>query len=82
MRIYMQMSATEDRAPRFFQLFLQPDLLEGWSLVIESGYQGGRGRVKREYFDNREDAEAALLAVRDAQIKRGYQVVFVEGARP
>ena len=82
MRIYMQMSATEDRAPRFYHLFLQADLLEGWSLVREWGYQGSRGRVKRELFEDREHAEAALLEARDAQIKRGYQVVFVEGARP
>lgn len=78
----MQMSATADRAPRFYHLFMQPDLLEGWYVVREWGYQGASGRVKREYFHERDEAEAALLAARDAQIKRGFQVVFVEGARP
>ena len=81
MRIYMQMPPTEDKAPRFYHLFLQQDLLEGWSLVKEWGYQGAGGRVKREYYEDREKAEQALLSARDAQIKRGYRVVFVEGLK-
>jgi predicted DNA-binding WGR domain protein len=81
MRIYMQMPALEGKPPRFYHLFLQPDLLEGWNLVRESGYQGSSGRVKREHYPDYEEAEAAMLQSRDAQIKRGYRVVFVEGRR-
>ncbi len=79
MRIYMQMPPTEDRAPRFYHLHLQEDLLEGWTLVSESGYQGSPGRVKREYFADRDAALQALMRRRDNQLKRGYRVVFAQG---
>jgi predicted DNA-binding WGR domain protein len=75
----MQAPASEDRAPRYYQLVLQPDMLEGWTLVREWGVQGSGGRVMREHFPSFDAAEAALLAVRDAQIKRGFRVVFVQG---
>jgi len=79
MRIYMQMPPMEDKPPRFYHLLLQEDLLEGWTLVRESGYQGSPGRVRRDHFDSREQALEALTQVRDAQIKRGYRVVFAQG---
>ena len=81
MRIYMQIPALENKPPRFYHLFLQPDLIEGWSLVKEWGFQGSGGRLKQEHYADRSAAEAALLRSRDAQSKRGYRVVFVEGQR-
>ena len=81
MRIYMQIPPEGDKAPRFYHLHLQEDLLEGWSLIREWGYQGARGRVKHEHYPDREAAETALIRVRDEQIKRGYQVVFMQADR-
>ena len=78
MRIYMQIPPEGNKAPRYYHLHLQEDLLEGWTLIREWGYQGAAGRVKKEQFLDRESAEAALLTVRDEQIKRGYQVVFMQ----
>jgi predicted DNA-binding WGR domain protein len=78
MRIYMQIPPQDDKAPRFYHLHLQEDLLEGWSLIREWGYQGARGRVVREHFPDRESAEAALVRARDEQLKRGYRVVFLQ----
>lgn len=79
MRIYLQKPADGDAPPRFYQLLLQQDLLEGWILVREWGNQGSSGRVKREHFPTRADAERALMRARDDQVARGYQVVFVQG---
>jgi len=79
MRIYMQKSAEQEDAPRFYQILIQQDLLGGWTLVKEWGFQGGAGRVKKQHFVERDDAEHALLASRDLQIERGYQVVFLQG---
>ncbi len=79
MRIYMQTPVTDDKPPRFYHLFLQPDLLEGWTLVREWGFQGASGRVVREHFASRDAAEDALLLHRDAQLQRGYRVVFAKG---
>ena len=79
MRIYMQTPVGTDAAPRYYHLHLQEDLLEGWTLVREWGYQGSSGRVVREHFPEREQAENALLKVRNEQLKRGYRVVFIQG---
>ena len=79
MRIYLQTPVTDDRPPRFCHLFLQQDLLEGWSLVRETGYQGARGRVTRRHFETREEAERALIAARDELLKRGFRVMFAQG---
>ena len=81
MRIYMQMPGGGEQPPRYYQLLLQEDLLGGWTLIRESGFQDKAGRIKREYFASREAAERALLKVRDGQLARGYRVVFVEGDR-
>jgi len=75
----MQTPAIDARAPRYYQLLLQPDMLGGWNLVREWGAQGEAGRVKREHFSSLEDAEAELERVRDEQVARGYRIVFTQG---
>ena len=82
MHIYMQTAAMDEGPPRFYHLLLQQDLLGGWTVIREWGHQGASGRVKREHHDTREDAEAVLLRLRDAQLRRGYRVVFVQGDVP
>lgn len=79
MRVYMQTMAGAETSPRFYQLVLQEDLLNGWTLVREWGKQGSSGRVKKDHFPSRDDAQHALLKVRDAQLKRGFRVVYMRG---
>ena len=78
MRIYMQVKQ-KDQQTRYYQLLLQQDLLDGWTLVREWGKQGSSGRVKRDHFPCRNDALSALERVRDAQLSRGFQIVFMQG---
>jgi len=59
---------------------LQPDLLGGWTLVRESGQIGGRSTVRREQFLDRDSAFVALEQARDQQLKRGFQLMFIQGA--
>lgn len=80
MRVFMQLIETPDKAPRFYHLQLQEDLIDGWTLVREWGQQGNPGRIKKDHFASRELAEHALLKVRDAQLGRGYRVVYMQGA--
>ena len=75
----MQKSAEENAVPRFYHVLIQQDLLDGWTLVREWGNQGSAGRVKKQHFTNRDEAEHALLKSRDDQLDRGYKVVFREG---
>lgn len=79
MRIYMQTPVTDERPPRFYHLFLQKDLIGGWTLVREWGAQGSAGRLVREHYPDRDAAEQALLHARDAQLGRGYRIMFAEG---
>ncbi len=76
----MQTQYSPEQPLRFYHLHLQPDLLGGWKLIRESGIQGRRGQVTQEYFEHWDDAERTLIRRRDAQLKRGFRVVFKEGA--
>jgi len=79
MRLYLQTPPAADGNPRFYHLFLQEDLINAWTLVKETGRQGVSGKVTKIHFDNHEQAMEALIKSRDAQIKRGYRVVFAKG---
>ena len=80
MRLLLQQRPDGHEAPRFVQLMLQPDLLGGWTLVRESGQVGGRSQVRREQFLDRDSALQALEQARDQQLKRGFQLMFAQGA--
>ena len=75
----MQSSATGSEAPRYYQIVLQQDLLGGWTLFREWGQQGGRASSKREVFLERDAALVAFEHARDAQLKRGFRVMFSQG---
>lgn len=82
MRLLLQQRPQGPEAPRFVQLMLQPDLLGGWTLLRETGQIGGRSTVRRDQFLDRGEAFAALESARDAQIKRGFHLMFAEGEAP
>ena len=79
MRLFMQTNPQATDAPRYYQLVLQQDLLGGWTLYREWGQQGGRASSKREVYLERDDALAAFEHARDAQLRRGFQVMFSQG---
>lgn len=80
MRLLLQQRPAGNEAPRFVQLQLQPDLLGGWTLLRETGLIGGRSTLRREQFQDQALAVAALESARDAQLKRGFQLMFAQGA--
>ena len=80
MRLLLQQRPDGNEAPRFVQLQLQPDLLGGWTLLRETGQIGARSTLRREQFPDQSSAVAALESARDAQLKRGFQLMFVQGA--
>jgi predicted DNA-binding WGR domain protein len=82
MRIYLQTAPSDEGATRFYHMFLQQDLLGGWTLVKEWGFQGASGRITRDHFASRIEAAEAMLSARDQQIKRGYRVMFMQGDEP
>lgn len=80
MRIFLQQKPAANEAPRYFQLILQQDLLGGWTLTRESGQIGGKSQVKREVYLEQDEAIAAFEKARDLQLKRGFQIMFAQGA--
>lgn len=80
MRLLLQQRPDGREAPRFVQLQLEPDLLGGWNLVRETGQIGGRSSLRREQFLDQASAMAALEHARDSQLKKGFQLMFVQGA--
>ena len=80
MRVFLQTKPLAAEAPKYYQIALQQDLLGGWTLTREWGQQGGRVSLKREIYLERDDALAAFELARDAQIKRGFRLMFAQGA--
>ena len=80
MRLLLQHPPVGAEAPRFVQLALQQDMLGGWLLVRESGHIGQRSTVKREQYLSQDEAMTAFTHHRDQNVKRGFQIVFVQGA--
>ena len=79
MRLYLQTVPGAAEAPRYVQITLEQDLLGGWTLFREWGQQGGRASSKREVFLERDAALVAFEHARDAQLKRGFRVMFSQG---
>ena len=79
MRLLLQQKPNAGESPRFVQLTLQQDLLGGWTLLREAGQIGGKTQLRREQFLEREAAVAALEKARDAQVRKGFQVMFAQG---
>ena len=50
----------------------------------ESGQIGGRSTLRRDQYLDQASALAALEHARDAQLKKGFQLMFAQGeaARP
>jgi predicted DNA-binding WGR domain protein len=80
MRLFLQHKPVAGEAPRFVQLILEQDLLGGWTLLRESGQTGGRSQLRREQFGDRDSALKAFEKARDAQVQRGFHVMFAQGA--
>ena len=81
MRIYLQSQQADTGVIRFVHLVLQEDLMGGWTLIRESGKQGSPGTIKREHFEQQDQALDAMMKWRDKNINRGYQVAFIQGAK-
>ena len=73
MRLYLQTPPASTEAPRYVQIVLEQ------TLYRETGTQGGKATLKREQYLEREAAIAAFEKARDAQLKRGYRVMFSQG---
>ena len=79
MRLLLQQRPVAGEAAKYVQLTLQQDLLGGWTLLRESGQIGGKSQLRRELYLERDAALSAFEAARDAQVRKGFQVMFAQG---
>ncbi|MCW8825558.1 MAG: WGR domain-containing protein [Gammaproteobacteria bacterium] len=79
MRIYLQVQSEPGLPVRYYQIQLQPDMLGGWGVVREWGFQGRSGTVRRNHYDSHDEAMDALEKVRNQQLQKGYRVMFMQG---
>ena len=80
MRLLLQQRPSAGEAAKYVQLTLQQDLLGGWTLLREIGQIGGKSQLRREQFLARDAALSAFEAARDAQVRKGFLVMFAQGA--
>ena len=76
MRVFMQTLPVDGKTASFYQLILQEDLLGGWSLIRQWGLMGKRGVHRKEYYDDQQSAQTALMAIRDQQMEKGFRVMY------
>lgn len=81
MRLLLQQKPNAGESPKFVQLTLQQDLLGGWTLLREAGQIGGKTQLRREQFLERDAAVSAFEKARDTQVRKGFQVMFAQGAQ-
>lgn len=79
MRVLMQQPPQGLESPRYVSISLQQDLLGGWLLLRESGLIGGKSQLKRELFLDTVFAYEAFEKARATHIKKGFQVMFIQG---
>jgi predicted DNA-binding WGR domain protein len=70
----------EQKAWRFYAASVQPTLLGTFALVREWGRVGSPGRVQTQDYPREEEAEAALVKLRQAKERRGYLDAAEESA--
>jgi len=82
MRVFLQQIPVGAEPVHYLQLTLQPDLFGGWELLQESGQIGGRSRLRRQQFDDEDQARAAFDKARDSELRRGYQITPTRSGQP
>ncbi len=80
MRLLLQQKPLAGEPPKYVQLILQQDLLGGWTLLRETGQTGGKAQLRREQYLERGDAMSAFEKARDAHLRKGFLVMFAQGA--
>jgi len=75
----MQTTPSSSEPSRFFQLILQEDLLGGWTLIRQWGKLGQRGTLRKEVYNDLNQAQEAMVVYRDQQLKKGFNMMFVQG---
>ena len=72
--IYLERHDHDKNMHRFYQLFIVPGVFGDWSLIKEWGRVGSPGTVRKEWFDDMEQAITAATTLLKQKRRRGYSV--------
>ena len=75
MRTYLEKRDQRKRQARFYRMAVLPNLFGEWTLERQWGRIGQGGQVRMDWYDQEDDAVAALLLLEATKRRRGY---FVE----
>lgn len=73
--IYLERHDPDKNLHRFYQMFVVPGIFGDWSLVREWGRVGSSGTVRKDWFDNEEEAWIAGQKLQAVKEKKGYQSI-------
>ena len=75
MHTYLEKRDQRKRQARFYRMAVLPNLFGEWTLERQWGRIGQGGQIRMDWYDQEDDAVAALMLLEATKRRRGY---FVE----
>lgn len=74
MQTYLEKRQLANNVARFYRMSVMPNLFGEWTLYREWGRIGQGGQVRMDWFEDENQAVAALVTLETSKRQRGYWV--------
>ena len=74
MQTYLEKRQPAQKMARFYRMSVMPNLFGEWTLYREWGRIGQGGQVRMDWFEDENQAVAALVTLETSKRQRGYWV--------
>ena len=74
MQTYLEKRQPAKNVARFYRMSVMPNLFGEWTLYREWGRIGQGGQVRMDWFEDENQAVAALVTLEASKRQRGYWV--------
>lgn len=74
MQTYLEKRQPAQKMARFYRMAVMPNLFGEWTLYREWGRIGQGGQVRMDWFEDENQAVAALFTLEASKRQRGYWV--------
>mgnify|MGYP003668918386 FL=1 len=74
MQTYLEKRQPTKNVARFYRMTVMPNLFGEWTLYREWGRIGQGGQVRMDWFEDKNQAVAALVTMEASKRQRGYWV--------
>ena len=72
MQTYLEKRQPAQKMARFYRMAVMPNLFGEWTLYREWGRIGQGGQVRMDWFEDENQAVAALVTLEASKRQRGY----------